>query len=729
VNDGITFNELRGLTIGTVEFISPKEIRILLELNAPQNTALNTGVPTLFPKINGYVLIPNEAGAVVAIISWIGVENSPYPKRKGFKDFDLVDLPFPLRKMSVSPLGILKKRDSRYEVERGVYSYPSVGDPVVIPTYEQLEAIVQNKSPNAKVKIGTSPLAANTPVFIDPDRLFGRHVAVLGNTGSGKSCSVAGLIRWSLEAARNNKVSNEKNVNARFLILDPNGEYTNTFDSSDPTASLVRKFKVKFEEGESVDQEEQITSFQQFRVPAWMWNSYEWSSITQASGETQRPVLRRALRELRNGNLDSDEDTSSSIRRYYSSCLMEISKDYKIGATAYKGKPGKNEFGKKLQSIADDFRNDSIKYQSDIQLSTKLETLADMLDGIADKKHRIFTNSAGENVDYYNDFEKAEVEQAIKFLDDFLKELGGALVYKGPDEDSPVYFNGNDLPNHLERLSQELSVQQFLDLLIMRIRTMLADTRMSSVINTDQDITLIKWLEDYIGMNEAQNGEIGVIDLSIVPADILHIVVAVVSRMVFEALQRYRRKNNQLLPTVLVMEEAHNFISRYNDNEELTPSRLCSQTFEKIAKEGRKFGLGLMLSSQRPAELSPTVISQCNTFLLHRIVNDRDQELVRKFVPDNLGTILNELPSLPTKKAILLGWAAPIPILVDMNELRKEERPDSKDPSFWDVWTGKENRLIDWKLITEEWQQFSENMQVDSKSENSLAEDSQESGL
>lgn len=131
---------------------------------------------------------------------------------------------------------------------------------------------------------------------------------------------------------------------------------------------------------------------------------------------------------------------------------------------------------------------------------------------------------------------------------------------------------------------------------------------------------------------------------------------------------------------------------------------MCSQSFEKIAKEGRKFGLGLMLSSQRPSELSQTVLSQCNTFLLHRIVNDKDQEMIKKLVPDNLGSILNELPILPTKKAILLGWAAPIPIIVEMNTLDEKDRPKSKDPEFWDVWTGKKMRNINWKDITDEWQ-------------------------
>lgn len=201
------------------------------------------------------------------------------------------------------------------------------------------------------------------------------------------------------------------------------------------------------------------------------------------------------------------------------------------------------------------------------------------------------------------------------------------------------------------------------------------------------------------------NGEIAIIDLSLVPSDVVHLVVAVISRIIFEALQRYRRMNGAELPTTIVMEEAHTFIRRYSESsEEISAEKMCCQTFERIAREGRKFGLGLLLSSQRPSELSPTVLSQCNTFLLHRIVNDKDQELVRRLIPDNLGSLLNELPVLPTRKAILLGWAAPIPVLVEMNELEKEKRPASKDPHFWDVWTGVEKREIDWQKIAKDWQ-------------------------
>ncbi len=597
-----------------------------------------------------------------------------------------------MRKISISPLGILKKDEKGYRIERGVYSYPSVGDAVVIPTHEQLQSIVENKDENAKIKIGNSPHAANAPVYVDPDKLFGRHVAVLGNTGSGKSCTVAGLIRWSMEAVKN-EMEPDKKPNARFLILDPNGEYTKSFNG---LSGKVRIFKVDFDN--------KNTEFEQLKVPAWMWNSYEWNSITQASGKTQRPILRRALRELKNGNTDNCEDEQLKLRRYLSSNLVSLKRtlnygDYKTEAT---------KFGFLLKSISEDLSHKKI---IDIDITTAITEASERLSKIINQRYKTFIDrNTNKKVEYYVAFEENDVEESINSIENIIDKVGGILQYKGPDEDSPVYFKGEDLPNHLERLAQEQNVQQFLDFLIMRVRTMLSDTRMSSIIGTETDISLVDWLEKYLGKNNAENGEITVVDLSLVPPDIIHIVVAVMARIVFEALQRYKRKYTKLLPTVLVMEEAHNFISRYNtENEEFSPSRLCSQSFEKIAKEGRKFGLGLLLSSQRPSELSPTVLSQCNTFLLHRLVNDRDQELVKRFVPDNLGNILNELPVLPTKKAILLGWAAPVPILVDINELKKEHRPDSKDPDFWDVWTGKEKREIDWNQIVEEWQNEGDN--------------------
>lgn len=246
------------LQIGSVDFVSPDEIKVTLDLDAPNDVALNTGVPRPFPRINSYVLISGEGGFLVSQIEWITIERSQFPKRRGMQDFGVLDLPYPLRKMSVIPLGVLKEsikdNDTAYRFARGIETFPTVGDPVLLPTQSQLKAIIESGD-NRRVNIGISPLAGNAVVSVDPDRIFGRHLAVLGNTGSGKSCSVAGLLRWSIEAAKKHQDS----PNTRFIVLDPNGEYTNSFKG----LANVRVYGAEPDESQGI---------KQLVVPMWLWN-------------------------------------------------------------------------------------------------------------------------------------------------------------------------------------------------------------------------------------------------------------------------------------------------------------------------------------------------------------------------------------------------------------------------------------------------------------------------
>ena len=320
-------------------------------------------------------------------------------------------------------------------------------------------------------------------------------------------------------------------------------------------------------------------------------------------------------------------------------------------------------------------------------------------------------DKSNKTVEYYRAFTEDQVGVIVNALQSSLDGLGGIIYQEGPDEDVPLAFNGIDLADHLETIAEQENVSQYLDFLVARIRTFLSDPRMKAVIGDTGDLTLNGWLNSYVGSDNAEDGCVSVIDLSLVPTEVVHVVIAVIARMVFEALQRYVKLNDVALPTVLVMEEAHTFIKRYKEDvENQDAAAVCCQVFERIAREGRKFGLGLVLSSQRPSELSPTVLSQCNTFLLHRISNDRDQELVQRLVPDNLRGLLRELPSLPSQIAILLGWASELPVLVKMNDLPKSQQPRSDDPEFWGAWVGKDEegkpilRSTDWKRIVEDWQ-------------------------
>lgn len=665
------------LRIGAVEFVSPDEIKVGLDLEAPYGIAANAGVPRAFPRINGYVLIAAEAGHIVAQIEWIAVERSPFPKRKGLADYGLVDLPFPLRKMRVNPLGILKNSKNKLLFQRGVQTFPSVGEPVLIPTDDQLRAIIESGE-NRRVKIGTSPLAANADVHIDPDRLFGRHLAVLGNTGSGKSCSVAGLIQWSLAAS----ASGENNPNARFIVLDPNGEYAKVFKDKG------RVFQV----GDPNNP---------LQVPLWFWNSAEWSSFTQASARAQVPLLKRALRAMRNEEFELASDPKIEARRFIG-IILQSTIASKNSGEPYKQFPHNKNFTERLVTWNQSVDNISSNIPESLDdLSGTISTLI--------SQHKQLGSNGWVN---YSEYQITELDNLINQLQSSYKQLGGTEQDLLPkNEDLPIKFSGEVFVNFLEALAQETGNEQYIEFLLARIRTMLADTRMKDIIGDSVDLSLIQWLGKFIGQDKAVDGCITVIDLSLVPAEITHIITSVIARMTFETLQRYRKHNDISLPTVLVMEEAHTFVKRYKeDAENQNAAAICTQIFEKIAREGRKFGLGLVLSSQRPSELSPTVLSQCNSFLLHRISNDRDQELIQKLVPDNLRGLLRELPTLPTQQAILLGWAAELPIMIRMNDLADHERPHSDDPDFWDVWSGKDvagntvTRDINWQKIVDAWQ-------------------------
>ncbi|TGH19870.1 MAG: ATP-binding protein [Aphanocapsa feldmannii 277cI] len=561
------FEQTRELRIGTVDFVSPDEIKVSLEVEAPESVVLNLGVPRPFPRVNSYLLIPVDEIFLVGQVEWITIEHSPFPKRRGMQDFGLVDLPYPLRRLRLNPLGTLRAHPDKTEhtFTRGTNALPSLGSSVVLPTEPQLRSIVESGE-HRRVKIGTSPLAGDAEVYVDPDRLFGRHLAVLGNTGSGKSCSIAGLIRWSLEQARQ---QSSGHPNARFIVLDPNGEYSRAFNGDDPVKARIFKINPSEDKGEM-----------DLKVPLWFWNSAEWCAFLQASSQSQRPSLLNALREVRSNQEKSDVNV-----------------------------------------------------------------------------------------------------------------------------DTPQFFNGESLRNAVNNHCQSHHCYS----LKLRLEELINDIRIKPIVDSEIKIDLNKWLEDYIGKSNNEQGSISIIDLSLVSSDVVHIITAVIARMVFEALQRYVKLNQVSLPTVLVMEEAHTFVKRYRqevDNQDA--ATICCQAFERIAREGRKFGLGLVLSSQRPSELSPSVLSQCNSFVLHRISNDRDQEIIHRFVPDNLRGLLRELPSLPSRSAILLGWASELPVLVTMNDLPEAQQPRSDDPEFWDVWTGTKNRSVDWQEFANDWQGNSE---------------------
>ena len=485
------------------------------------------------------------------------------------------------------------------------------------------------------------------------------------------------IIRLLLTLCEQTKGKKEIPVNSRFIVLDPNGEYSKAF--SDKNEANI--YSVNVEEGDGK---------KQLEVPLWFWNTDEWCGFTKASPKTHRTTIVHALKSVRSGNVFEIVSKQSEMASFVRTVIDTIQISKAAG----------NPWGK--FPLPKSFHQSVEKWASNIVGNDGFtEELNDAIQAFNVKAQELINARSDQHPHY--DYTKAEVDDLLALLKDVYIKAGGREEEFFPtDEDSPIPFSGENFVRSIEANAEILNTSDYIITLMPRIKTLLSDVRVKKVIDKEE-LDLSDWLSNYIGADNKES--LTIIDLSLLPSDVTSIVTSVIARMVFEAQQRYLKLNKKCLPTVLVMEEAHYFVKRYNDDVENTgPTTQCCKVFEKIAREGRKFGLGLVLSSQRPSELSPTVLSQCNSFLLHRISNDRDQELVHRLLPDNMRGVLREMPSLPSQYAVLLGWASELPVMVKMRTLPESQRPQSDDPDFWAVWTGTEERKIDWKKIADEWQ-------------------------
>lgn len=190
--------------------------------------------------------------------------------------------------------------------------------------------------------------------------------------------------------------------------------------------------------------------------------------------------------------------------------------------------------------------------------------------------------------------------------------------------------------------------------------------------------------------------KITILDLSNLASEVLENVTALIGRLILEFMQRNKRRGE--FPVVLVLEEAHHYIPSHVTSERQQRAR---EVFEKIAKEGRKFGLSLVVASQRPSELSRTVLAQCNSFIVHRIQNPDDQEYFKSVISGINRELLDQLPSLAQQQAIVLGDCVTLPLQVRIKSV--DPKPHSRDPEFVERWSST-STPPNFESIASRWQ-------------------------
>jgi uncharacterized protein len=266
-------------------------------------------------------------------------------------------------------------------------------------------------------------------------------------------------------------------------------------------------------------------------------------------------------------------------------------------------------------------------------------------------------------------FEKDDAEKEIK---------GDALKAIPPRFKSVKNVQGD--PEKIQYGTSTLNVRAQLETLGSKLRIPRYDflfhpgtftPGLDGKVENDLDILLKQWI--------GSDKPITILDLSGVPIDILNTIIGVLLRVLYEGLFWARRlsQGGRFRPLLVVMEEAHNYL---NDNFR----GIASTVVQRIVKEGRKYGIGAMIVSQRPSEINSTVLSQCGTFFALRLANSTDRGHICAALPDNLEGLTNMLPILRTGEAIIIGESVKLPMRTLIEAPPKDKRPDSQDPVVYD---------------------------------------------
>ena len=489
--------------------------------------------------------------------------------------------------------------------ERGISQYPNVNDKIHLVTESDLAAIYGVEE-QGQVVVGRLASADGIPVKLDLDKLVTRHSAVLGSTGSGKSTTVASLLR---SIASGVEGSDAGFPSSRILLLDIHGEYSHAL------SDVAKVFRINAEGTES-----------HLHLPYWALDPTELLGFIM-------------------GRLD-DKPLTAILDKIYA---------YKLRQAEAIPRAGLN-----VGSMT-----------SDTPVPFSLKTLW---------------------------FELLEPE--IKTWANKEKTNPAILESGNAETLTPPKYSPHGAGTSLPMMNQIglLGIRKPLD----QLRSRLLDKRYDFLLHPgewepDLDGNVSKDLDDLLGEWLGHDKSITILDLSGVPSVVLQQLIGAILRILYEALfwGRGRSEGGIARPLLVVMEEAHRYLSK----ESTGPSRTMVQ---RIVKEGRKFGVGAMIVSQRPSEVDETILSQCGTFVAMRQTNSSDRSKVQASLPDNLAGIVDSLPVLRTGEAIITGEAARLPVRCRISLPPEGYRPNSEDPEVAKAWAS-ERRTENYERLAAAW--------------------------
>jgi len=550
------------LLIGVASSITPRTIEVNLSEAGQPSGAHYLGKRYGRGEVGEFVLIEGQQSLLLGRITEVSLREqerkSVTTTFSGANNLNALG--------TIQLLGSVSMEDLHVTV--GVKAYPRLGDRIYSAPYKFVSLIPQLMEHHVKttapftLNLGAVDLTHNSSVSITPERLFGRHCAILGLTGGGKSWTTARIIDQCLQQ------------NSKMILIDATGEFRD-FQSNGvihchlDTPNNTAKHSV------------------QCSLPPTCFSESDFMAMFEPSGKTQVPVLRAAIRSLRLARLKP----YLAPKRF-------------------------------IEKIGGQYKTEIEKAESDLSISSRLDNPEQEFEV------KLLPKQIEQECIYPDNWRKND--QYFSYCQTLLTRIRGVLS-------APVFnclFNhGNLLPltNHIERA-------------------------------LDEGVKLIR------------------IDLSGIDYDFnaREIIANAIGRYL---LKKARNQNFLEHPTLLLLDEAHNFLGRQIGTEDFAKKL---DAFELIAKEGRKYGLNICLATQRPRDIPDGVLSQMGTLIVHRLTNDQDRAIVERACGEIDRSTSAFLPNLRPGEAAIIGTDFPIPLKIQIYE--PITKPQSDGPRYQECW-------------------------------------------
>ena len=577
---------------------------VIADVNSDLGNYINTIDGILFVgEVGSYVSIYEVGRTVIAEIIGVDEKTQLINSREMIK-------PNSKRQVYLNLIGEIVEDKFQF----GVSKMPLIFSTVYIVSQKELITMLEvgkeeikiseesNKTRAILLTIGKSVIFPDYDVKINIDKFFGFHFAVFGNTGAGKSNTVARILQ-------NVFVKDHYSAKgAKFVIIDSNGEYNKAFSKlNEINQDIKHSLMIADEDSDS-----------KFEIPVWALSADDWATLLHASEKTQMPVLKRAI-DIARVFYSSDETNQELRNHILASTLLGI-------IQSSDSSPSKSD---KLKAIVTKFGTNEINMDSVLSNS---KTLRQSM-----------------NINYGS---MPDEEAVISFLSNHLNQ---ELITEN--------ITRSMVPYSLEDFSQAVEFATLYEGSISSQRIQEYTATLMTRLNTIQEgiqgrilsRTTYNTIDDYIDMLLGEN-QIVDLDISTLDDASAEVVTKVLAKLLLDYLKRREIKADS--PINFIIEEAHRFIKN-----EANYGAVGYNIFERIAKEGRKFGMLLGISSQRPSELSKTVVSQCSNFIVHRVQNPDDLQYISRMVPYINQNMIERLTYLQTGNALVFGSAINLPTL------------------------------------------------------------------